>query len=337
MGQCVGECHIGIRSSGNSERVGTPCQYRRGRDSHHRGLCEIGHDGGVAHEVIDFPVVEFTGRGGALNSHVAHHHNGSLSECPLVVGLAVGVAEAVVGTEIGGIVCHRHGGANAATQSYGPVEVFVPISAVAATDVADGTAVVVLAQKGLAEAGGGLELVGKAAIANHETELLGVGHGGDVGGGKVGSTPAGGTAVGGIVYPASALVVVTTHGGRIGRSTASDGDTRSDGDDGCIILEILHLRETLRGVDIVGGGIIHSRVGMSVAVVTRIATVDTCHEDSSVEEGGVVEGILLIHEGLFNLRSELADILSRETSAVAVRNIVARGPADIVEVGDMVG
>ena len=166
--------------------------------------------------MIDFPVVEFTSRGRAFDGHVAHHHDGALSECPLAVGFAVGVAEAVVGTEIGCIVGHGHSGADAAAQTHSPIEVFVPIGAVAAADVADGTAIVVLAQEGFAETGVCLELVGETAVANHEAEFLGVGHGGDMCGGEIGSAPAGGAAVGGIVYPASPLVIVTTHGGRVG-------------------------------------------------------------------------------------------------------------------------
>ena len=137
------------------------------------------------------------------------------------------------------------------------------------------------------------------------------------------STPAGSTAVGRIVYPASPLVVVATHGGRIGRGTAADGDTRSEGNDGCIVLEIAHLSKALGRVDVMGGGIVHGGVGMGVAIVARTATVDTCHKDSSVEERGVVEGVLLVHERLGNLRGELADILSRETAAIAVGNIIA--------------
>ena len=136
------------------------------------------------------------------------------------------VAQTVVGTEIGGIVGQGHGGADAAAQADGPVEVLVPIGAVAAAYVADSAAVVVLAQERFAEAGGGLELVGKTAVAYHEAELLGVGHGSDVGGGEVGSTPAGGTAVSGIVYPASPLVIVAAHGGRVGRGAAADGYAR---------------------------------------------------------------------------------------------------------------
>ena len=292
---------------------------------------------GVAHEVIDFPVVEFTGRGRAFDGHVAHHHDGALSECPLAVGFAVGVAEAVVGTEIGGIVCHRHGGANAATQSDGPVEVFVPISAVTPSDVADCTAVVVLAQKGLAEAGGGLELVGKAAIAYHEAELLVVGHGGDVGSGEIGGAPAGGTAVGGIVYPACPLIIIVAHRGGIGRSAAAHGHSRGNGDDSGVVFEIAHLGKATRGVDVVGGGIVHGRVGMGVAIVTGSTPVDTSHEDSAVEERGVVEGVLLVHKGLLDLGRELADVLRGETAAIAVGDIVAGSPADVVEVGDMVG
>ena len=85
------------------------------------------------------------------------------------------------------------------------------------------------------------------------------------------------------------------------------------------------------------GGIIHGGVGMGVAVVARSATIDTRHKDGAVEESRVIKSVLLIHEGLLNLGSELADILSRETAAVAVGDIVAGSPADIVEVGDMVG
>ena len=51
-----------------------------------------------------------------------------------------------------------------------------------------------------------------------------VGHGGDMCGGEIGSAPAGGAAVGGIVYPTSPLVIVTTHGGRVGRGAAADSN-----------------------------------------------------------------------------------------------------------------
>ena len=86
-----------------------------------------------------------------------------------------------------------------------------------------------------------------------------------------------------------------------------------------------------------GGGIVHSGVGMGVAIIARVTTIDTCHKDGAVEERGVIEGVLLVHESLLDLRRELADRLGREAAAIAVGDIVAGGPTDIVEVGDMAG
>ena len=86
-----------------------------------------------------------------------------------------------------------------------------------------------------------------------------------------------------------------------------------------------------------GGGIVHSGVGMGVAIIARVATIDTCHKDGAVEERGVIEGVLLVHECFLDLRRELADRLGREAAAIAVGDIVAGGPTDIVEVGDMAG
>lgn len=337
MGDVVGECHIGIGSNRDSETADAVDQRGGCRDCHDRSLGKVGHDGGISHEVVDLPIVEFATGGRTLNSQVADHHDGTLGESPLAVGFAVGVAKAVVGTKVGGVIGHGHGGTDTAAQTDGPVEVFTPIGAVATTDVADGTTIVVLAQEGFAKAGGCFELVGKAAIAYHEAELLVVGHGGDVCGGEIGGAPAGGTAVGGIVYPSGTLVIKAAHSGRIGRSAAAHGHSRGNGDDSGVVFKIAHLGKATRGVDVVCCGVVHGRVGMGVAIVTGSTPVDTSHEDSAVEERGVVEGVLLVHKGLLDLGRELADVLRGETAAIAVGDIVARGPADVVEVGDMVG
>ena len=79
-------------------------------------------------------------------------------------------------------------------------------------------------------------------------------------------------------------------------------------------------------VDVVGDGIVHGGVAISIAVVATCAAVDTGHHHGAVKERRVWEGVLLVHQRLLYLRYELADVLRRETAAVAVRDDVARGP-----------
>ena len=79
----------------------------------------------------------------------------------------MGVAEAVVDTEVGGVVIERHGGADIIAQAHGPIEVFIPVGAVAASDITYGATIVAHAEHGFAKAGGGLEFVGQATVAYH--------------------------------------------------------------------------------------------------------------------------------------------------------------------------
>lgn len=65
-----------------------------------------------------------------------------------------------------------------------------------------------------------------------------------------------------------------------------------------VVLEIHHLAPVVGAVDIVRDGIVHGRVGMGIAVVTCRASIDTGHHHCMVEERGIGEGVLLIHEGL---------------------------------------
>ena len=88
-------------------------------------------------------------------------------------------------------------------------------------------------------------------------------------------------------------------------------------------------------IDIVGDGIVHSRVAISIAIIATIAAVDAGNHNGAVEERGVGKGVLLIHQGLLYLRYQLLHILCGETSIVAVGDVVARGPSAVVEVGDM--
>ena len=244
---------------------------------------------------------------------------------------------AVVDTEMCGIVDHRHRRSYAASHPYGPVEVLTPVGAVAASDVTHGTGIFVFTEQGFSETGTFFELVGEAAVANHQAKLLVVGHLADLGVVETGSAPACGAAVGGVVDESRSLIVVAADSGGVGGGAAADGDVGgAGGDDGDIILEVHHLTPAVGAVDIVGDGIVHRGVGMGVTMVACVATVDTCHHHRTVEEGGVGEGILLIHQRLQHLRCKLGDGLSGEAAIMAVGQMVARSPGRIVEVGDMV-
>ena len=339
VGHRVNESHIGVGGRGDGERRGAVGDGRRGVEGNGGSLGHVRHHRGVAHEVIDFPIVPFHGRagGGALDGHVALHHHRPLRGAPLGVGLVMGVEGAVVDTEIGGVIGHRHRGANAAADAHGPIEVLSPIGAVAAADVAHSAGIVAFAEQGLAEAGALLELVGEAAVANHEAELLVVGHLVDMAVAEVGCTPPCGAAMGGIVDEASAEVVVGAHGGGIAGGAARECDVGGAGrDDGYIVLKVVYVGPSVGAIDIVGDGVIHGRVAIGVAVVAGIARVDACHHHGAVEEGGVGESVLLVHQGFEHLGFELGESLSREAAVVTVGDVVATGPCHVVEVGDMV-
>ena len=74
---------------------------------------------------------------------------------------------------------------------------------------------------------------------------------------------------------------------------------------------------------------------MGVAVVAAAAAIHTRHHHRTVEERRVGEGVLLIHQRLLHLRRQVADRLRRKAAAIAVGNVVACGPADVVKVGDV--
>ena len=247
---------------------------------------------------------------------------------------------AVVDAKVGRNVVHRHGGSNTtrAANADSPIEVLVPVGAVAATYVTHSSGVVAFAQQRLTQAGALVKLVGQAAVAYHQAEFLVVGHRGDMGSGEVGCAPAGGTTMGAVVDESGALVVIAAHRSRHAVGVAGDGDVggASRGDGG-VVLEIAHIRETLCAIDVVGDGIIHCGVGMGVAEVATGATVDTGHHHRTVEERGVGKGVLLIHQGLLHLGRQLRHILRREAAVVAVGKVVASGPCHIIEVGDVFG
>ena len=256
--------------------------------------------------MVDFPIVELPAGRGILHRHVALEHQFTLCGDPLRPRLVVGMEDTVVATEVAAVVSHRHRRADAAAHTHRPVEVLAPVGAVATADVTHRTAVVALTQHRLAEAGGGLELVGQTAVAYHEAKLLRVGHRGGVGGGETGSTPAGGAAVGRIVYPARSLVVIAPHRSRVGRRAAAHRDVGdSRGHDGGVVLEIHHLLEAVGAIDIVGDGIIHCRVAIGVPVIAAGAAVDTGHHHGTVKERRVGKGVLLVHQRLLNLRRQL--------------------------------
>ena len=288
--------------------------------------------------MIYLPVVVCATRRRALDTHVALEHQVALRQHPLAVGLAVRVERTVVDTQVAGVVGHRHRGPYRAANTHGPVEVLVPIGAVAATDISHGAAVAILAQQRLAEAGCHLELVGQAAVAYHQAKLLRVGHGGHVARGEVGRSPTGGAAVGAVVDQSGALVVASAHRGRHRTGAALHRHVaHARRHDGGVVLEVHHLLVAVCPVDVVGDGIVHGGVGMGVAVVAAAAAVDASHHDGAVEERRVGEGVLLVHERLLHLRRQLGDGLCREATVIAVRQVVAAGPSGVVEVGDVVG
>ena len=290
--------------------------------------------------MVDLPVVVLhacAGRRG-FDSHIALHKHRALGGAPVGVALAVGVEGAVVDAEVAGVVGHRHIGADVAAYAYCPVEVLAPVGGVASADVAHCAAVVVLAEKGLAEASALLEFVGQAAVAYHQAELLDVGHLGHMAVAEVGRAPTGGAAVGGIVDQAGAEVVVLAHHGRVARCAAADGNIgHAGGHDGDVVLEVVDVGEAVGTVDVVDDGIIHSGIGVSVAEIACRASVDTGHHNGAVEERRVGKCVLLIHESLLHLRCQLCNRLGREAAVVAVGEVVAYGPGHVVEVGNMVG
>ena len=250
----------------------------------------------------------------------------------------MGMEAAVIGTQIVGVVGHGHICPDVAADTYGPVEVFAPVGDLAAADVANGAAVVVLAQQGLTEAGLFFgEHVGLAAVAYHDAELLLVVHFGDVGNGESGVGPAFGTAVGTVVAEARTLAVEVAYGGGIGRSVIPfDGNIGDVGRHSrYVVLEVVDVAEAMGTVEVVGNGIVHGRVGMTIAIVATSASVNTGYHDGAVKERRVGKGVLLIHQRLLDLRYQLRHVLCRETAVMAVGDVVGRGPRAVIEVCDM--
>ena len=120
--------------------------------------------------------------------------------------------------------------------------------------------------------------------------------------------------------------------GVVGIADAS-ANLRTDG--GCLAGAVVQMHINIRvaecRVDIVIGQIVNLTIGMGG---TKIG-IRTRHQHSIVQVRRVWHGVLLILEGLIKDVGQLVGILGRETSVVAVRNIVAVSPGEIVEVSDM--
>ena len=78
------------------------------------------------------------------------------------------------------------------------------------------------------------------------------------------------------------------------------------------------------------GNIVHGRVGVSVGVVAGVASVNTSDEHAMVEVAVIVEALAFVVDGLFNLRSQFCQCAGGETAKVAVGDVVAVGPSDVI-------
>ena len=251
----------------------------------------------------------------------------------------MGVTNLVVSAQVGSIVRQRHGGPDTAAvaQSHGPIKVLIPVGTVGAANIAHGTAIVVPPQQGFAKTGVLLKLVGQTAVAYHQAEFLRVAHAAYLVHRQLWRSPTGSAPVSRVVDESGTHTVAATHRGRVGAGAGTHIQVRHTGHDGGIVLEIEDGVPAMGTVDVVGDGIIHGGVGMGVAIVACAASIHSGHHHSTVQKSGVGKGILLIHQRLVHLWGQLRHILCRETSHITVGNIVARRPADIIEVGDMAG
>ena len=200
--EVVGQCHVAVGCASGDCDGGGAVNHLDGvgnrshivhADGHVSRLAEPRHDGRVAHQLVNLPVVFYVGVVSTifgLNRHIAGIIDRTLCYIPVAEGFAVGVTHLVVCTEVVGIVGGQvavgaTGAQVTATNTYCPIVVVVPIGVVGTTDVAHG-ALVGGAEKGLTEALALFKLVRLTAVTDHKAVLSCVGHRGDVTGGEGG-------------------------------------------------------------------------------------------------------------------------------------------------------
>lgn len=175
--------------------------------------------------------------------------------------------DAVVDAELVGHVSRGHGVVDAVANTHRPVDVLGPVGGVGAADISHGTCIVALAEEGLGEAGGLVELAGEAAVANHKGGHAVVGHGVGVANLEGRLVPSVPVAVGGVVDQANAGVVEITELGAGGVGAAIAIDSDPGGGVVGVVLIIGNLGVAVGGVDIVVGDVVHGGVGITPGIV----------------------------------------------------------------------
>lgn len=304
------------------------------------GASQPRHERGVAHELVDFPVVflHFAGGGGGVDGEVAEIDNSAGGGDDGGEGLVVGVEEAVVDAQFAGDIVGGHCMADIGAEADRPIEVLFPVGGVGAADIGYRAGVFSFTEEGFGEAGRLVELAGEAAVANHEGGFVVVCHCIDMADSERRLMPFVPVAVGGVVYPADAgtVEVAECRCGGIGAAVAGDGDT--GGGIGGVVLVVGDLVIAVVGIDVVVGDIVHIGVGIDPSIVAVVVCgVVFASDEGSVGEVGVVgKGVLLIEEGLVDDGGEGGGIGGGEATLVAVGEVVGGGPSGEVEVGDMV-
>ena len=268
---------------------------------------------GIAHDVVDLPIVVLVPAAALLHRGIAHVNRLAEVCGPVVLGFAVGVEHGVVGAQFGGIVGMGRG--LGCFIAHRPPVILTPVAAVAGPDVARG-APGGAADEGFPETDAVVELAGEAGVAHHHAVFVQVGHGGHVGGGEAGVSPASFPAVGGVVHEAPASVGV--------------------GDDGCVAgfrggKEIGVRGHSIGGVEIVGGAVVH----LAVALHWSVARVSPCDQNRFAQIAEVRHLGFLVDDRLGNHLLEFGGGGNRKAPVIQLRQIVRAVQPRVGEVRGM--
>ena len=334
----VDESDIGVWRHRDLDAGGDAVKRRR----HVGGGAEPRQERGVAHELVDFPIVDFglgvaqLAGGGRVDSHIARDEHAAGGDGEEGAGLVVGVEEAVVHAQIVGVVRHVHGVADVITDADAPEEILGPVGGIGGAEVGDGAGIVATAEEGFAEADTHVELVGEAAVAYHNGGHAGVGHGIGVGDRQRGAVPAVPVAMGAVVDQAHAVVVEIAQGVGGAADGGAAGDDNAIGVVRDVVLVVGHGVEAVVAVDVGGGDVVHGGVAVAVGVVGGRALVDAGDEGGTRKVAVVGKAVGLVEDGLVDDVGEGCGVDGGEAAGVAVGQAVAGSPGGEIEVGDMV-
>ena len=274
-----------------------------------------------------------------FDSSIAGSDHSSYRVMPICKRFTVGVEQAVVHTEVRGIVGGVHCIADIVADTHFPAEIMRPVSGVCTTDIGGGTGIAFSAQQGFAKTGivgGSVELARQAAVANHEGGTVEVGHLRGVFSREIGLRPAVVESMGTVVDQPTAFAVHPDEDIGRGRGLAATRDGNTCGGKRDIVLIVTYIGKAVARIDIGAGSIIHGRVGIAVSIVGSIALVYAGYEDCCAQIAVVGEGITLVEDGFLSLGKEFGHCAGRETTIIAVGDMITFGPSGIVQVCHMV-